>query len=192
MSDELTTSAAPGGWRATLWPGLRQAAVIVVAFAVTGVVGGFLWEALWSPVKGEVAKHVWYPVSWDRAEPTDFAGTGWYVVIGLVIGVLVGGLAAWLLDRAEVVTLAAVVVGGLLAAYLMRVVGLHRGPGDPQRLAKTAANGTKLPSELTLANWWLLAVVPAGALAALSVVFLTVPKRTTTRPSAAPAVAAAE
>lgn len=189
MSDELTTPpttpapgpgpapVAPASRRGDVLPVLVQAAIIVVVFAVVGVVGGLLWEAAWTPEPGEVLKHVWYPISWDRAMPTDFAGTGWYVVIGMVAGVIVGGLAAWLLDRAELVTLAAVVVGGLLAAYLMRVVGLHRGPGDPQQIAKTAPDRTKLPSELRLASWWLLTVVPGAALAALGVVFLTVSKR---------------
>ena len=188
MSDELITSpavpegpdrpdAAQARPASTRLAALRQAAVIVLVFAVAGVICGFIWEAAWSPEPGEVVKHVWYPFSWDRAMPTDFAGTGWYVVVSIVAGVVLGGLLSWLQDRSELVTLAAVVVGGLLAAYLMRVVGLHRGPGDPQRIAKTAADGTKLPSELRLASWWLLMVLPGAALAALSVVFLTVTKR---------------
>lgn len=188
MSDQLTTGTAgpsepaqPAERRAGRGRDLRvallQAGAIVVVFAVVGVICGFIWEAAWSPAQGEVVKHVWYPVSWDRAQPTYFAGTGWYVVIGTVAGAIVGALAAWLCDRAELVTLAAVIVGGLLAAYLMRVIGLHRGPGDPQRIAKTAADGTKLPSQLTLTNWWMLMAVPGGALATLSVVFLTVSKR---------------
>lgn len=177
MSDQLTTATAPAPQRTGWLPVLGQAAVIVVAFAVVGVLCGFLWEAAWNPAQGEVVKHVWYPFSWDRAQPAYFAGTGWYVVIGFLAGVVVGGLASWRLDRAELVTLAALVVGGLLAAYLIRVVGLHRGPGNPQHAARTEVDGTKLPSELKLSSWWLLSVVPGGALAALSVVYLTVPKR---------------
>ncbi|WGL53873.1 hypothetical protein P5P86_08590 [Nocardioides sp. BP30] len=193
MSDQLTTGTGgaaepvrpaergPAARSAVLRVALIQAGAIVVAFAVIGVICGFIWAAAWSPAQGAVVKHVWYPLSWDRAQPTYFAGTGWYVVIGMIAGAIVGALAAWLCDRAELVTLAAVVLGGLLAAYLMRVVGLHRGPGDPQRLAKTAADGTKLPSQLTLTNWWMLAAMPGGALASLSVVFLTVTKRTPVR-----------
>lgn len=188
MSDELITSPAVPGepdgpeaaerrHRGALLLSLRQAAVILVAFAVAGVICGFIWEAAWKPETGEVVKHVWYPFSWDRAMPTDFAGTGWYVVVSVVAGLILGALLSWLQDRAELVTLAAVVVGGLLAAYLMRVVGLHRGPGDPQKIAKTAADGTKLPTELRVASWWLLAVLPGAALTSLSVVFLTVTKR---------------
>lgn len=187
MSDELITSpAAPGEperpqpvepRRSLLLPMLRQAAVILLVFAVAGVLCGFIWTAVWSPESGEVVKHVWYPFSWDRAMPTDFAGTGWYVMISIVAGLILGALLSWLQDRSELLTLAAVVVGGLLAAYLMRVVGLHRGPGDPQKIAKTAVDGTKLPTELRLASWWLLMVFPGAALASLSVVFLTVAKR---------------
>jgi hypothetical protein len=192
MSDQLTTGTGgaaepaapaerPAAGRTVLRVALIQAVAIVVAFAVVGVICGFIWAAVWSPAQGAVVKHVWYPISWDRAQPASFAGTGWYVIIGMVAGAIVGALAAWLGDRAELVTLAAVVLGGLLAAYLMRVVGLHRGPGDPQRLAKTAADGTRLPSQLTLTNWWMLAAVPGGALASLSVVFLTVTKRSFVR-----------
>jgi len=156
---------------------LLQAVVIMVAFAVVGVLCGLLWSAVWQPAQGEVSHHVWYPFSWDRAQPAFFAGTGWYVLIATAAGLVLGALAAWLLDRRELVTLAAVVVGGLVAAYLMRVVGLHRSPGSPQHLAKTAADGTKLPSQLTLASWWLVLVFPGGALASLSALFLAVPKR---------------
>lgn len=177
MSDQLTAPAAPAARDRAWLLALGQAAAIVVAFAVVGLLCGLLWEAAWTPAQGEVVKHVWYPISWDRAQPAYFAGTGWYVLIGFLAGVVVGGLAAWRLDRSELVTLAALVVGGLLAAYLMRVVGLHRGPGNPQHAAKTAADGTTLPSQLTLSRWWLLSIVPGGALAALAVVYLTLARR---------------
>jgi hypothetical protein len=182
MSDQLTADpspderTAPPAWRVPV----LQAAVVVAVFAVAGLVCGLLWEAWWTPAQGGVVKHVWYPLSFDRAEPTEFAGTGWYVAISIVAGAVLGALAAWRLDRAELVTLAAVVVGGLVAALVMRTVGLHRGPADPQRIAKTAADGTRLPSQLRLASWWLIAAFPGAAMSGLSIVFLLVSKR---RPS---------
>jgi len=180
MSDQLIAPApaAPSAPSSgMLRVALLQATLIVAVFAVVGALCGLLWERAWDPAKGEVVKHVWYPFSWDRAQPSYFDGTAWYVLIGVGSGLVLGALAALLLDRAELVTLAAVVVGGLLAAYLMRVVGLHRSPGNPQSIAKTAADGTKLPSQLRVASWWLLLVVPGGALASLGVIFLTAPKR---------------
>jgi Na+/H+-translocating membrane pyrophosphatase len=183
MSDQLTApaDAARSATRRRPWRApIAQAAAIVVCFAVVGALCGLLWEAVWDPAPGEVVKHVWYPISWDRAQPAYFAATGWYVVISIVAGVVLGALAAWRLDRAELLTLGAVVVGGLLGALLMRVVGLHVGPGNPQRLAKTAADGTRLPSQLRLSSWWLLLAFPGGALTGLSVVFLTISKRVST------------
>jgi hypothetical protein len=191
MSDQLTTSSgpppgapdapavpAPGAAARPDWRGaLLQAVVVVVGFAVVGAICGLIWEALWSPAPGAVVKHVWYPLSWDRAQPAAFAGTGWFVVISIVAGALLGALAAWRLDRAELVTLAAVAVGGVLAAYLMREVGLHRSPADPQHLAKTAADGTRLPSSLRLSSWGVLAAFPGAGLAGLATVLLTVSKR---------------
>lgn len=183
MSDQLTASPdTPGatspvsrsrGWRGPV----LEAIVVIVAFAVVGAACGLIWEALWNPAPGEVVKHVWYPISWDRAQPDQFAAVGLFVIVGVVAGAVLGALAAWRLDRAELVTLAAVVVGGALAAYLMREVGLHRSPPDPQHLAKTAADGTKLPSSLPAPGWGLLAAFPGGGLAGLAIVFLTVTKR---------------
>jgi hypothetical protein len=181
MSDQLIAPAAAGPeaprslgtWRVPL----LQAVVIVVAFAVVGALCGLLWESVWTPAQGEVVKHVWYPFSWDRAQPTYFAGAAWYVVIGFAAGLVLGALSALLLDRAELVTLVAAVAGGLLAAYLMRVVGLHRAPGDPQSIAKTAADGTKLPSDLSAGSGWLVLGFPGGALTSVGVIFLTLAKR---------------
>lgn len=190
MSDQLTASSgpppdapdAPGAsvsaaahpaWRVAL----VQAVIVVAGFAAAGAVCGLIWEALWTPAPGAVVKHVWYPLSWDRAQPVAFAATGWFVVVSIVAGALLGALAAWRLDRAELVTLVAVAVGGVLAAYLMREVGLHRGPADPQHLAKTAADGTRLSSSLRLSSWGVLAAFPGAGLAGLATVLLTVSKR---------------
>ncbi|MCA1982505.1 hypothetical protein [Nocardioides nematodiphilus] len=173
MSDQLIAAAEARVERGAL----RQAAVIVAIFAIAGVLCGLLWEALWTPAQGGVIKHVWYPVSWYAWQDTFFAASAWYIVVGAVAGLLLGALAAWRFDRAEMVSLAAVVVGGLVAALLMRLVGMHRGPGDPQAAAKTAADGVTLPSEFTAPSWWLLLVFPGSALASLGLYFMTVAKR---------------
>ena len=60
------------------------------------------------------------------------------VAIALVAGLVLGLLCAWLFDRSELVTLAAVSAGSALAAYLMYRVGTHLSPADPHELAKTA------------------------------------------------------
>jgi len=190
MSDQLIAAAEPGGttpprprWRrvaARAWREARaaatQAVLIVAVFAVVGALCGLLWEALWTPAQGGVVKHHWYPLSWYAWQDTFFAASAWYIVIGAAAGLVLGALVAWRLDRAEMVSLAAVVIGGVVAALLMRTVGMHRGPGDPQVAARSAADGATLPSQFTAPSWWLLTVFPTGALASLGLFFITIAK----------------
>ena len=85
---------------------------------------------------GVVAGHQWYTS--EAGLRDDFAGIGWYVAIACSPGCC-WALAAWFFDRSELVTLVAVVVGSVLAAYLMLRVGYHLSPPDPDELARTAA-----------------------------------------------------
>ncbi len=180
MSDQLTHTALPGAdaprsrWAAPVLLVAGQAVAVVALFAVVGIGCGMLWEHLWNPAQGVVSKHVWYPVSWDRAQPADFSGTGWYVSISIVAGLVLGAVVSLWLARSELVTLGAVLVGGLLAGFLIRQLGLHLSPSDPAVLAKTAADGTRLPSRLVLAGRSLMLVFPGAALVSLASVFLLV------------------
>jgi ABC-type antimicrobial peptide transport system permease subunit len=101
-----------------------------------------------------------------------FSATGWYVVVGTVAGLVGGAIAALLLYRAPILTLVGVTIGAVLGAYLMYVVGVARGPADHHELARTAAEGTRLPRALSVsgASPWL--ALPVGALIAVAVVFL--------------------
>ena len=89
-------------------------------------------------------------------------------------------LTAWLFDRSELVTLAAVVVGSALAAYLMLRVGVHLSPPDPHELAKTAQNGDKLKGALLVTSWPPKGAFTFGALIGLAVVYAVSIGRTPT------------
>ena len=142
------SSARRAGWVA---PAV-QGGIILALFAGTGLLGGWVWWKLWAPAPaGAVYEKQWYPKATEGLL-ADFAGTGWYVVVALVAGVLLGVLAGLRLDRNEIVTLVAVVVGSALAAWLMMKVGFHFSPPDPQHIADTAKNGTELPGQLELAG----------------------------------------
>jgi uncharacterized membrane protein YeaQ/YmgE (transglycosylase-associated protein family) len=157
MSDRMTDRAAattpspsPGrpGWVA---PAV-QGAIVVALFAGTGLLAGWVWWKLWSPApEGAVFDKQWYPRETEGLL-AEFAGTGWYVVVALVAGLVLGLVAGLLLDRDEIVTLVAVIIGSALAAWLMMRVGFHFGPPDPQAIAETAKNGTELPGRLDLSG----------------------------------------
>jgi hypothetical protein len=184
VPDQLTPERVPvqpaareprpgGGW---------QAPVIVLLFVVAGVLLGVLWEHLWSPTQGRVVRHEWFVVDDQLRYDLDglrneFSGTALFVSLGLASGSVLGAVSALLLARRELRTLAAVVVGSVLASVLMWQVGTRLGPADPQVLARTAPRGTILPDQLELGSLGALVSLPLGACLALLVVFFLVPGR---------------
>ena len=170
------------GW---VVPATVQAGIAVAVFAVVGVLAGVVWEWLWTPPTGVVVDHQWLlGLAGLRAE---FSATGVYVVVASVAGLLTGALCALFLDRAELVTLVAVLVGAVLAGWVMVQVGQALGPADPRELAETARNGTRLPSDLRITGqiWPPRSIrdpspyvaFPAGATLGLAVVLLGMTKR---------------
>lgn len=160
--------SADGG--SPLVPAVRRAAVVLVLFAVAGALAGVLWEWLWTPPTGVVL---------DREFLLDgeglrsaFSGTALYVLVAAVAGLLLGVGVAVLTDDSELVTLAAVLVGSVLAAWLMYVVGTALGPPDPGPLADRAQDMTRLPDDLQVSGWSPFVAFPSGALVGVTVVFV--------------------
>jgi hypothetical protein len=174
MPEQLTRE--PAGTRSGgVVPAIGQAGIVVVACVAVGAVAAVVWEWLWTPPVGMVVDHRWLlGLSGLRAE---FSATGLYVVVATVAGLLVGALCGLFLDRAELVTLAAVVVGAALAGWVMVQVGHVLGPSDPRELAETARNGTRLPSDLRIVGTSPYIAFPAGATLGLAVLFLGLGKR---------------
>jgi len=221
MSDQLTHAAplpsAQTARRQWVVPAV-QAAVIVVACLGLGAVGGWLWERLWTPAQGLVWQGQWnkgllwlntktFAQGWsENAHQDVYSGLGLYVLVAGCAGIAIGLVAAFLLARHELVTLAALGVGGLGGGILMAHLGVALSPADPTTLAPHTANGVLLPDRLQLMgttwpvhlrHWhlhfgsWHPAIdfahfaFPGGALLALAVVFLAFDRR----PKAAPVIA---
>lgn len=134
---------------ARLRPGL-QAVGFLVAFAVSGALAGVIWERLWDAPTGVAFDGKWFlePVGPDYS----FSGTGWYVVVALVAGAVTAFALAWWWPRHEAIGLCAIVVGSVLAGWVMFQVGHALGPQDPQLLAAGKPDLTAIPSDLTLAG----------------------------------------
>lgn len=162
---------------------MRRALLVVVAFAVVGALAGVGWEVLWDAPRGVVYQEQWFL---DPSGPdVSFSGTALYVLLALPLGAVLGAAAAFLRGR-EAVTLGSVVVGSLVAGWVMYAVGHALGPPDPQVLAAAEPDFTKIPSDLVLAArgdsaspYLSTAFVafPVGALAGLALVFLTGARR---------------
>jgi hypothetical protein len=156
-------------------PAIVQAGIVVAGFAVVGVLAGVVWEWLWTPPVGVVVDHEWLlTLAGLRAE---FSATGVYVIVASAAGLVAGALCGLFLDRAELVTLVAVLAGAALAGWVMVQVGQALGPPDPRVLAETARNGTRLPSDLTIVGKSPYIAFPAGATLGLAVVLLGMTKR---------------
>ena len=163
-----------------------ELALVLVGFAVVGVVAGYVWERLWSPTMGVAIDHQW--TAGDAiALQHEFSGTGWYVIVASVAGLVAGVVVALLVSRVPLLTLAAVVVGSALAAWLMLVVGTALGPPDQDTVAATAADGTRIPMALSVTGHSAWTSLPAAALIGLIVVFIGLaPRHRPDQPGEAP------
>ncbi|MDN4173049.1 hypothetical protein QWY28_08860 [Nocardioides sp. SOB77] len=179
MPDQLTAPATHGPAARTRRTGVLavalEALAVVTALVVAGLVAGVIWYQLWTPVPGVVQDGRWFTD--EEGLRSAVSGTVLYVLVAVLTGFLVGALTAYVFDRAELVTLAATLVGAALGGWLMLRLGLEWSPADPETLARTAADGTELDSALVvdLPHAWL--ALPGGALVGTAVVFLVTTKR---------------
>jgi len=144
---------------------------VLVVFAVAGLAGGLVWVELWDPPLGAVQDREWLYLDFAMVG-TVFSGTGLYVVVGLVGGLVLGVLAALAARTSELVTLVAVVLGSALAGYLALQVGLQRSPVDPRLLALVVPDGTELPGTLEVTGRSPFVAWPLGSLVGLAVTYL--------------------
>jgi len=144
-------------------------AVILAGFLVLGVVCGVAWWLLVEPA--EFTKTRDGSVMGEVDLTQRFAPDGWYAVVALVAGFATGLVATWRRSRDPRLTTFLVVVGSVVAAAAMAVVGAALGPGDPDAVLASAARGTTAPAALAVSAgvtylMWPIAVV-SGALMVL-------------------------
>ena len=166
MPDQLiepARHATGSGW-------LRDGLLVLGLFGVGGVAAGLVWRWLWTPTRGIVLDGTWYAEG--ESVGTAFSGTGLYVLVALAAGLLLGVLSGLLADRRELLTLALVVVGSLLAGWVMVLVGTVGVPPDPQPLAAGSPDRARLPGTLEVTGWSPYVAFPSGALAGLCAVFV--------------------
>jgi hypothetical protein len=183
MSDGLTLpphydDATPDGGRRAPWASVAVRAVVLLAgFAAAGIGGGYAWRHLWTPPEGVARGGGWVPTPVEEGLQNDFSGVGWYVVVALVLGLVLGALTAMVLDRAEVVGVVIGLLGAALVAYLVLIVGKQLSPPDPDEVAAGSADGTEIPGDLEFDGRTPLLSAPIGVLTSLSTVYLLTTRR---------------
>ena len=167
-------AVAPQRDRATL---LRQVLIVLVTFVVAGLLCGWLWHAWWAPAPQATVfnKRPYF-------EPdAEFRGTGLYMLIAGLAGLLLGLFFAYFFDRDEVTTLAAVVVGAVVAGLLMAWVGHLLGPENADTVARRTADFEKIDGDLHAGPLAAYVAFPGGAVigeAAVLVLFTRRASRT--------------
>lgn len=157
----------------------RRMLLVLVAYAVTGALAGVVWEWVWTPPTG-VALGQEFLLDGGGLR-SEFSGTALYVVVGTLAGLLLGVAVALLAERHELVTLAAVLVGSMLAGWLMLRVGTALGPPDPEPLARAAEDYTPIQDQLRVSGHSPFVAFPGGALVGLIVIFIGLNRRGSAR-----------
>ncbi|MFE9672784.1 AAA family ATPase [Streptomyces sp. NPDC006259] len=155
---------------------LREAAVITVLVAITGVALGLLW--LWLaprvPLVGEVVDDSWVVYLKDTEGEQAVGVDGTFVLLAVAFGaVSAAAVFAWR-RRGGVPLVVALALGGLLGSLLAWRIGVWLGPGqDVIAQARAAGKGVtfsaplKLSAKGALLAWSLAALLVHLGLTAL-------------------------
>jgi hypothetical protein len=164
------------------WRGLvLENLAVLAAFAVVGLVAGWLWERWATPPTGAVVDGSWnlgrrvdgdYLVGDTDSLGHAFEVVGTFVLVGAAAGLVLGVLVALLCRRSELVTLVVVAASSVLAVFLCYRVGLALGPSDPGVAASGSADGTMLSGDLAIDQLSPFVGLPLAALVGLTVTYL--------------------
>jgi hypothetical protein len=168
------------GWYEQDGPGMktevREAAVITVAVALTGVLLGVLWWWLAPrvPLVGDVVDKAWVVYLKDSEGEQAVGVDGTFTLLALAFGVLSAVVVFLVRRRGGVPLVVALGVGGLLGSLLAWRVGVWLGPAqDVIAHAKQVGKGVtfsapmKLGAKGALLAWPLAALVVHLGLTAL-------------------------
>lgn len=153
-----------------------QAGLILAAFAVAGGVCGLLWHVIWDAPTGVVFEQRWNLTTEDGLRSA-FSATGWFVMLSAGFGGVLGVVIGLRTRERELVSLASVVVGSIVAALLMWRIGLALSVPDPSVLARRAADGTLLEGRIAVGGWSPFLAYPTAALFGILVPFVLVSGR---------------
>ena len=154
-------------WRGSLVTVLGTALTGLVLGAVTGVLWWWITPTeQWIKVDGGLGAA-------ELSSPNWFAADGWFLVLGVLAGLLLTGIS-WVWARRNPIAL---VVGLLVGAALLSVVawsvGGFLGPPDPNVAAASVAVGSTVEGSLGLRALGVLAAPVISALALVSLLLAT-------------------
>ena len=148
----------------------RDVLAVLGALLVLGVACGVLWWLLVDPA--EFTKTARGGAMAENDLGKSFNADAWFVVIGAVAGLVAGlVLSAWR-SRDPLLTSGLLLVGSVLAAGVMLLVGHLLGPGSTEAALRAAAVGDKVPEQLSVDTPLAWLGWPVGVLAGTLFVLL--------------------
>lgn len=141
---------------------LKQAVVVTLAVAVSGVLFGFLW--LWlSPrvplIAGDSAVFLK-----DTEGEEAIGADGTFVLLALGFGVVSAALVFWFRRRGGIPLVVGLALGGLLASGLAWLIGWGLGPEDVVTQARALGEGATFDAPLQLNARGALLAWPVAAM----------------------------
>jgi hypothetical protein len=143
------------------------ALVTLAVFAAAGLLGGGLWAAITEPPSYVVTRPLPDPLPTD-AFPTDsFDSDAWFLVLGVVGGLVCGFACTALFRHTGLVVLAAVLAGAALASFVVNRLGMTLGPPPIAQQARDAGVGDVLSFPLHVGATGVFLGWPFAAVAGL-------------------------
>jgi hypothetical protein len=149
-------------------PALLAAVLVVAGSAVVGLIAGLIWAAIAPRVQYQMYS-LHPPTAYATNPETSafIAADGWYCVIGLLGGALIGLLAyLFAVRRYGPVAMTGVVIGSVVAAFITSWVG-HQASGAQgfNALLASSKPGSYLYAPISLGSHGALAFWPFAAAA---------------------------
>ena len=159
----METSPGPGrSHRSSLRPAVVDAVVVLVWFAVAGVIGGVVW---WQVTTLPELTRAGDSASQAPDQLANQVGIdGWFFVVALVGGLLSGILLLAWRRRDPLLMILLVALGGGLATWVTLRTGLALGPSPELAALRDLAEGDKVSMQLKLHAPGIALVWPIAAL----------------------------
>jgi hypothetical protein len=164
-SDDTTTSDSPADPPVARGAVVRDAAVVLVAFLVAGVVVGLVWPQLVDPVT--VTRTEAGLATGEVALAHRFDQDAWYSLLGGGVALLLGVVLTLWRRAHETATLVVLVLGALLGAAVSSLVGTATGPEAAEvvlaeaEVGATAPDRVQVTADAAYLAWPLTAVLGA-------------------------------
>jgi len=155
VSDATPTAAEPPAGMTLR----RSVAVYVAGVLVAGLVGGLLWHLLASPPNFTIGDDKGAIIT-ERGLSQTIAMDIWYVLIGIVFGLMLGGFSWAVLRRFGWPVVLIATAAALLAAWLAWQFGHLLGPRNFAERVGQANPGDRVPMDLDLHSVPLMLVWP--------------------------------